>query len=438
MDSYFNEARVSELETQREEIAERLNTLLDQAGNENRELSRREAASVRELERQVEDLDDEIGRQRALPQPPQRQIRDTFGGAESSRPALVLAPEQRMADAWQRRRPSQAFTEEDQRDFSLGRYVRGIVTGSWEDAELERRALAEGTNSAGGFLTPEPLATTVIDRIRNQARVIQAGARTVGMESDTMAIPRLATGVTGTWRNENTAVNESDPVFERVTFTARTLAVLTRLSYELFQDMTPAGADIIETELIQALAVELDRVALRGSGTPPEPKGVKNQTGVTTITNGTNGGAMSWDMLVTAAATVEANGFNPNAAIVNPRATRSLALLKDNNLAYLAPPSYLSNLNVLVTQQIPTNVTTGSSTDTSELYVAQWDQLLIGFRPQVSISVERTGGPSGMIGVKSSQDRYIDTMQIGLLAFLRADIQLGHPEAFVVSTGVRP
>lgn len=43
-----------------------------------------------------------------------------------------------------------------------------------------------------------------------------------------------------------------------------------------------------------------------------------------------------------------------------------------------------------------------------------------------------------MIGVKSSQERYIENMQVALLAFLRADIQLAHPEGFVVTTGVRP
>ena len=63
---------------------------------------------------------------------------------------------------------------------------------------------------------------------------------------------------------------------------------------------------------------------------------------------------------------------------------------------------------------------------------------MIGFRPQVQIAVQGRGGPEGMIGVKASQERYIDTMQVGLLAFLRADIQLLHGEAFAVSTGIRP
>ena len=185
-----------------------------------------------------------------------------------------------------------------------------MVTGDWRGAEVERRALSEGTNAAGGFLIPAPLATSVIDRVRNEARVIEAGAQTVAMDENTLGLPRLATGVTGAWRNENAAVAESDAVFEPVTLTARTLAVLTRLSYELFQDLTPVGAEIIEQELIKSLAVELDRVALRGRGTAPEPRGVLNQTGVTVLTNGVAGTAFGWAQVVNLLAAAQANGFD--------------------------------------------------------------------------------------------------------------------------------
>lgn len=206
-------------------------------------------------------------------------------------------------------------------DFSLGRLVRGMVTGRWDDAEIEQRALANSTNAAGGFLSPEPLANYVLDRVRNKMRTVEAGATTVPMGADTFAIPRLAGGVTPGWRNENAAVAESDAVFERVTFTARTVAVMQRISYELVQDMTPRGADLVENELIQALAVEIDRVALRGSGTAPEPRGVRNQTGVTVLTNAANGAAATYDMLVRGQSTVAANGFEPGAILANARLT---------------------------------------------------------------------------------------------------------------------
>ncbi|MDQ2983525.1 MAG: phage major capsid protein [Actinomycetota bacterium] len=428
--------KLATLERQRNELIAETDELLSKCESEKRDFSRRESAENRERERQLEAIDAELGLLRSLHP---RQIIDNTDAAEDRRPGFALGPEDRMAD-WQAEHGARAtnYSAAESRDFSLGRLVRGMVTGEWSDADLERRALSEGTGAAGGFLTPEPLAVSVIDRVRNQARVIEAGARTIAMESDSLSIPRLTGGVTAGWRAENAAVAESDHVFDRVTFTARTLAVLTRLSYELFQDLTPEGAQIIENEMIQSLAIELDRVALRGTGTPPEPKGVKNHTGVTTLTNGANGTAMSYSMLIAASAAVQAANFSPNASILAPRATKSLAGLLDLQNRFMTPPPYLDGHSLLVTSQIPINLTTGTSTDTSEIYTGQWDQLLIGFRPQVSIQIEASGGPGGMIGLKSSQERYVDTMQVGILAFLRADVQVQHGEAFALNTGVRP
>ena len=58
---------------------------------------------------------------------------------------------------------------------------------------------------------------------------------------------------------------------------AHTLPALTRLSLELFEDMSPSALDRITNALIQACSLELDRAGLRGSGTAPEPQGVRFQ-----------------------------------------------------------------------------------------------------------------------------------------------------------------
>ena len=81
------------------------------------------------------------------------------------------------------------FDPEEMREFSLGRMVRGMVTGQWDGADLERRAMSEGSDAAGGYLTPEILSGRVIDKVRNQARVLQAGAQTVPLDSDKQSIP---------------------------------------------------------------------------------------------------------------------------------------------------------------------------------------------------------------------------------------------------------
>ena len=142
-------------------------------------------------------------------------------------------------------------------------------------SDLEVRVMSEGTDSAGGFTVPDIVASQFIDRMRNALVVQRAGAQIVPMTSDTLNIARLASGPTLAWKSENAAITAGDLMLERVQFTARTLPVLVKMSVELQEDSTNIDA-VIERNSSAALAGEVDRVALRGTGTPPEPKGVRN------------------------------------------------------------------------------------------------------------------------------------------------------------------
>jgi hypothetical protein len=110
-----------------------------------------------------------------------------------------------------------------------------------------------------------------------------------------------------------------------------------------------------------------------------------NQTGVTITTHGANGTAITnYDWFIDAAGTVLANNFIPNAHIVAPRTVTSLSKLKEATTnAYMVPPTVL--LPLLPTRQVPITNTTGTSTDTSEIYTAQWDQCWIGLRTNFNI-----------------------------------------------------
>jgi HK97 family phage major capsid protein len=421
---------LTELEVERNRALTRMRELIDNADGDGRSLTGEERQEFECLEARVAAID--TG-------PPEDSWDDdaggtaprglTVGAAERERSTAGLRPGQRVEDWFAQRggRTRSAFTHEHASDFSLGRLVRGMVTGRWDEAEVEKRALSEGTDSAGGFLTPEPLGPRVIDLVRKQARVLEAGATTFPMGSDQHHVARLATGVTPAWRNENASVAESDPGFERVTFVARTLAVLVRLSYELFEDMTSESAALIQNDLIQQVSNELDRVALRGSGTAPEPRGVRNQSGVEVQSMGANGASLtSYDPLLDAIAGVRADNIEPNAMLYASRTAQSLSKLKDTTNQPLRAPEDVAALRRLVTNQVPVNITQGTSTDTSEVYTGDFTQLWIGVRPEFGVRVQ------------TSRDAFLSNMQIGILAFLRGDVQLAHPQGFVVTTGVRP
>lgn len=335
----------------------------------------------------------------------------------------VLTRDQSMTDWCQTRglyQPEQAAP--DGRPLSFDRYLRGMVTADWTGAEQER-ALSEGTLTAGGHLVPTPLSARVIDLARNATRVFQAGAATVPMTTGTLKLARMTSEGTPAWKTENAAITAQDMAFDSVTFTARTLVRLVTLSVELFEDADPASDDVIARAFAAQMAVELDRVALLGTGTAPEPRGVLNQSGVTLTDHTANGANLTnYDWLLDAAGAVRAAGYEPNAHIAAPRTQTSLSKLKDTTNAYLAPPAAL--LPILTTKSIPTNLTVGTSTDASYVFTADWSQLMIGIRTQLNIQFLR--------------ERYLaDNLQYAFLAYLRADVQLAQPAAFVVDRGVR-
>lgn len=423
---------LEELRRQRHEKAKAAREILTKAEAESRDLTRDERSSFDALDGEIGDIDrrmamaghgDEEQRSNGRGG---SEFADLGQGAPSQRADFLLG-ERRMAD-WQAARNVRSEFEPDAaREFSLGRLVQRMAGYSIGSDDLEQRALAAGADATGGVLVPEALASFVIDRIRPQAQVLNAGAQIVPMDSDELSIPRIASGVVGGWRAENAAVAVADMAFERVKLSAKTLAVIVKLPMEMWEDVRPEGAQAIENELSKALALELDRVSLRGSGVAPEPRGVRNQLGVEVQSLGVNGATpTNFDPLVRAVGGVMRDSFLPNAAIYSPRTWETLSLLKDTTGQPLQRPNLPDGFRELVSAQVPDNIVQGTSADTGELYVGAWGNLLIGVRPSIGVRI------------KALDQTFAGNMQVGLLAWLRADVALAHPEAFSVVTGVRP
>ena len=339
----------------------------------------------------------------------------------------VLTKEQRCAEWLQKRGGYLYAGERGVEQMRFGAVVRALALGNRRGlTPLEQRALSEGTDASGGFTVPEVLASRFIDRVRNAMVVQRAGAVVVPMTSDTLHLARLAqpTGAspditTAQWKSENEDIDETDLLLERVTFTARTLPVLLKMSVELSEDSTNIDA-IIERELSGQLALELDRVALLGSGTPPEPDGIRNQSGVN-IEDFSSVDPTSYDFMVDAIGRVWTQNHEPNARIYNASLATLLAKLKDGQNQPLRAPDVVAAVPAFRTQQIPN---AGSSPDSTTLFVGDFTQLMIGLRTGFRLEVSRVAGDA------------FGKLQVWVRAYLRADIQLADPTAFDVTTNV--
>lgn len=355
----------------------------------------------------------------------------TGGGPGDARAALVGSP-----DAYAEGRPltrSQSATgfvrargmvQPGDDELNLERYLRGLVTGDWTGAAVEQRAMAEGTGSAGGFMVPTILSAQIIDLARNMTQVLRAGASVVPMPNQTLDIAKWAGDPSSAWHTENAAITPSDATLGKVTLKAKALAALTVVSRELVEDAPNVGAELAHA-FAASFAVKVDKAALYGSGTDPEPRGVKNTSGVTLQSMGTNGAVLTnYDPFVDAVGTLADNNETANGGIiVAPRTERNTAKLKDTTNQPMMRPSMLDDLPFLATNQVPINLTQGTSTDASDAFIADWSQLMLGVRTQLVIEPLR--------------ERYADNGQLGFVSWWRGDIAVARAAAFAVIVGIR-
>lgn len=339
----------------------------------------------------------------------------------------MLRREERLADHVRYNLPAGIQASE----LSLGRFVRGLVTGNWKGSEAEKRTMAEGLDVSGGYLVPTPLALNVIDLARNKAVCFLAGATTIPMDSKTLDVGVVESDPVAYWRAENVAITASDMTFARKQFQAHTLGVLVKSSIELFEDANNIDS-LISNAISSAIALELDRVILRGLGAAEEPCGIRNWTGIQTIDLGTNGDVVRYDDFSEAWQKVqEENGPSEGLSVIySPREAGEVDRYKDGEGLPLKPPASWEKMRKFVTNQIPIDLTKGTSNNASEAYVGHFPDCWVGMRTQVFLEASRTAA--------DSSSSAFSQMQVWLRAYLRADVVLARPGWFVLIDGIIP
>lgn len=299
---------------------------------------------------------------------------------------------------------------DEYRGLTPGGFLRAMVRGP--KSAVEQRALAEGTDSAGGYTVPHVIMAPMIDRMRAASVVMRAGALTIPITSDSASFAKVATDPVPGWRAENAAVAESDPTFASVPFAPKSLMVMVRLSRELLEDSIN-----IETALpnviAQAMATELDRVALMGTGSGSQPRGVANFAGLTA--SGYSALELAnYVPLVRMRTALRTANSDATAFIMSPRDEGALAEKLDGDGNPLIIPPAIANTPRLATTSIPTNL--GGGTNESLILAGDWSRLMVGIRSELRIEILK--------------ERYADYHQYAFVAHLRADIAAEHEAAF--------
>jgi HK97 family phage major capsid protein len=307
------------------------------------------------------------------------------------------------------------------RPLSIGRAIVGLVTGKWDGAAEERRAISGSNDTAGGYMLSPELSATWIDRARAASVMVRAGVRVVPMKTASLSMVRVTGDPVPAWRGEGDPIATSEPVFGAANFNARSLAVAVPVSRELLADASNSS-EVLESVLFSAMALEFDRAVLDGDGVR-KPLGIRRTTGVGTLSVG---GAANTLHFAQAVGLVLQQNETPNGIVLHPR-TFSAAVDRavDSTGQPLRLPPSLERMPWFQTTSVPTNL--GGGTETVAV-VGDFSQVIVGLRQNIELTVSVQG--------TTTDGRGFGRNEAIIVAVLRGDSMLVREKAFCVLASV--
>ena len=296
----------------------------------------------------------------------------------------------------------------------IGREARGVFVPN----EVQQRDLVVGTTTAGGHLvSTDLLASSFIDLLRNRMSVMRAGAQMLTGLQGNIAIPRMTGAATAYWVTEGNAPTESQQAFDQVTMSPKTVGAFTDLSRKLLLQSSVDVEGLVRRDLATVLGLEIDRVALNGSGTAPQPRGVLQTSGIGAVVGGTNGLAPTWAHIVELWSDVAAANadFGTTAFVTNSKVIGKLMTTeKATGTAQFVCPGFpdasgvtsIAGARAVVSNQVPSNLTKGTSSGVcSAIAFGNWADLIVGMWGVLDLMVDPySNSTSGTVRVVALQD----------------------------------
>jgi HK97 family phage major capsid protein len=264
----------------------------------------------------------------------------------------------------------------------------------------------------------------MIDLLRNKMVLPGMGMQMLSGLVGNIAIPKVTGGATAFWVSESGAPTASDQAFGQVAMSPKTLAAQTAISRKLLLQSSIDVEGFVQNDLARVLAQEIQRVAINGTGTNPQPRGILNTVGIGNVAGGTNGATPTWANIVQLETEVAQDNADIGglAYITNAKvrgklkATMRTATYGDIPIwADGAQP--LNGYPAYVTNQVSSGLTKNSSGAVcSAIFFGNWNELLIGLWGGLDILADPyTGSISGTVRI---------------VAFQSMDIGVRHAQSF--------
>lgn len=323
----------------------------------------------------------------------------------------------------ERKNMSNMLNEKELSNFNLFRLLNTFENGGSQEAEISRELLKKSGSNASFMLPPQVLrkaalgmlsrayntsgaggavnlvdeyldAENLIDILRPLLLASKLGMRTVtGLVGD-YAVPKKLSGMTSTWVGDSGAGTESSATFGKLVAKPKILASKTEI-YELARlQMSPDAQNLAVQDMLASRLQELDRVIFAGTGgATSQPTGVLNLSGVPIIALGENGDVITRDAIIDLYSALGNGNANVDNArlITNWKAKSAMAKTKvDAGSGMFLDGEFKDSL--LVTNNIPSNLTKGTGTGLSAMILGDFSDGIIAEWGQPDFMVDKTTG----------------------------------------------
>jgi HK97 family phage major capsid protein len=305
-----------------------------------------------------------------------------------------------------------------------GRPFQGIaVPLSVLRQPIEQRVITTTAPSGGpgGNLIQTTLdGGQYIDLLRAALVIRGLGARILSDLTGNLDMPRLKAAATTGWVAENTALGTTDQQFDKVSLRPKHAGAIVELSRNMLMQTSPDVEQLVRADLAEVLARALDGAAISGTGASNDPTGILATSGIGNVAVGTNGGALTYDLVADLwGAVADANALGQAMSFLgNTKVKRAASKLKDSQARPYGLDVVFQGEQQAWSNLVPSNLTKGTGTNLSALIYGNFSDLVIGLWSELDILVnpfEATAFSKGNVQVR---------------AMMTVDIAVRHPESF--------
>lgn len=303
--------------------------------------------------------------------------------------------------------PGEKFEKRsDSKNIRLDKLVRGMAGKGWEGATEERAHYRSMTSATNSTLIPEALANKIIDVARTNSAIF-GRIPTVPMEENNLSIAVQTKDPVAGFVVEGEPIPKSGPVFTKVTMEGKTLAIFIPVTEQLLD-----CAENLESQLInscaKAIALELDKALLYGTGEEEKIKGISLYDDINKVTHA---GGVNYDMFIKGIKETKKSNITPTDVAYSTDTGMDLAMLKDSNGQYITRPGALDQYTFTESNNVKIN----------EAYMYDYNSLLLGIHKNITI---KWGEP----------DDYFQRIMKGLRVYIRTDLAVINPKGITQIT----